>query len=66
MNDNTEQTNLAQEYFANITRKYQHFGTSSSSEDEDKTEVSFSEKYFETSRVFVVFGRWTLVHVGPK
>ena len=45
MSDINKQMTLAQEYFANITRKYQHFGNSSSSEDEDKIEVSFSETY---------------------
>ena len=49
MDDHNEQVNLAEEYFANITRKYQHFGTSSSSEDEDKTEVSFSKTYQTTT-----------------
>ena len=43
MNDNSEQIKLAQEYFANITRKYQHLDSISSSEDEGKTEVPFSE-----------------------
>ena len=45
MNDNSEQIKLAQEYFANITRKYQHLDSISSSDDEGKTEVSFSEIY---------------------
>ena len=66
MDDNSKQINLAQDYFANISRKYQHFGNSSSSEDEDKTEVSFSWTYFVTSRVFTVFGHWTLLHVGSE
>ena len=42
MNDTSEQINLAEEYFGNITRKYHKLGNSSSLEDEGGPEVCFS------------------------